>query len=647
MRRLVAIAVLTTACDSGEQTGVRMDLTHLWEGAQVEFTLAELRVTGAGMAPIVLALEPTDMSFELEVPSGSARSFAIEGYDAGDPERFTMFWGFARADLSPGATVEITVPITEAGRLPGTVELSDGAPVPERIELSFDYSINPITRLPGPFVVEARAGAFSVPLPHGEYEVAVGPVAVDGTRYEPRASVSGFVDHHGVNSPLVIVLDPVCEVGGDVECCSDNDCITAGESCNLATNQCEPAQALVEVVGPDGAPHTTPQLTVFVHDSAGTYVSETTTTAAGNVSVDVAPGDMISVLYLFVEAYDYYTVLTAAGVEPGDTIKFQLPGYTVPTPEGTLNVSAATIPPAPAGTSMQTFTVGDAFGYFQAGGAAPYSYSMSSQNVGVDGNVDLLAWASSSVGEILGFSTHLNLPRAGAAITLGNWTTTTAAMNVQFLNVPGKGFTDLYPIRDGREYNLGQFLDTFSGGTYVLPSGFFDYVDVVVAPESFGSSFQKTVRRFVGDTWPATLAVDFNSDFLPPIQESPPPSVDRTDPARPSAVWSTTATSADFDLLNLQINLGDMGGLVWVLFAPSTVASPAPMPDLSNAPTQYQPVSYVGSPSRIAVELYNFDALDFRQILNNVGHAPPHHEHLPPTTMVIRASSNGVVGFGS
>jgi len=170
-----------------------------------------------------------------------------------------------------------------------------------------------------------------------------------------------------------------------------------------------------------------------------------------------ASGDMVSVLYLLnTRGYNEYHILTIAAVEPGDTLRFQLPGDPPqPTTLGTINVSASGAPPA--GTTEQWFTVGNWGSYTQPGSASPYPHTVYDNQVGSDGNVDLLGWARDT-SQVLGFAVHTDLDAAGDAVTLGTWDESPLGLTVNFIN-PTKGYTDLRPYRDGVSFYLAQGLE--------------------------------------------------------------------------------------------------------------------------------------------------------------------------------------------
>jgi hypothetical protein len=207
MNRFSIILLLASAvaCEEPASTPrVRLDLHELAARAAqsgVVISRIDVEVRAPDMDTVRVAVSLEDLSFELTLSAGAARTFELLAQGAEAP----VYWGITVVDLPARSDVEVTIPTWPAGGVVGTLEAAVALPASLPVGFVNDA---PLNGRPGRLEAPAgTSGVFTRALPTATYALAVAAV-VGGTRYEPDprrfAVTQGEIAHLG----SVVLLPP-------------------------------------------------------------------------------------------------------------------------------------------------------------------------------------------------------------------------------------------------------------------------------------------------------------------------------------------------------------------------------------------------------------------------------------------------------
>ncbi|MEE8409311.1 MAG: hypothetical protein V3T05_06885 [Myxococcota bacterium] len=617
---MMLVLVAASACGRDNTSRVTFDLAALYHHAAqaapiVQIDALELLVTGEGLVYEPVSIDPTALTFDIDVPSGPARRFTLEAWQEGGTVRRTNYWGTKTVDLVPRGNIELVVPITPVGRVVGTVTLADDNPIPEYVDLSFKPDqLSP--DLADWVTVVAKNGGFSTLLPVGGWLVNA-EVTVGDVTYGLPADTLVTVVHGELIVPKLFTLYPPSA----------------------------PLPATVSVLNSFDDPQNA--VTILVHDSAGTLMGEFQTDTNGEAMVDVAADYMVTVVDGTDALVKEYRLYTAAGVQPGDRLAFSLPAYAgLSTSLGILSV---TIVSSPATAQLTTGTIGCSSQTLSAAGAT--LIDIYDDCVGTNGTVDLLGIAFDGSFLPFAFSASLGHPSTDDTAILDAWDENPPMLEIDVTTIPAGAARvdlDLTSVRDDVQYYTNQSGSVVPGGsplvTFKLPRGFFDYVDVVL--RASGNMSQRSLtRRFLEATRPSTVSIDLAADMLPELTGA---LVNESDPAPPLVTWTTSASPSDYDFTQIRIDWYDSAGsLSWSIVAPPATARSWQAPAIPNTLPNFQPQTY-NTTAFGQVEIFDFSFMTgYADFLSQIGPSflDYYNEYQVPVVQGQTRRSSGTGGF--
>jgi hypothetical protein len=259
----------------------------------------------------------------------------------------------------------------------------------------------------------------------------------------------------------------------------------------------------------------------------GSVLSEQTTDASGEATEDVLAGSAATIAVMIPGGGgggDGYFGITWLGIEPGDDLvwAFDPPQ---PTVVGDLSV---TLPGVHAGATDYEVMLGCTT-IVTGTPVVPVTGQVTSDCLGSDGNIDVVAIALDVDGVPLAYSHDADVPAVSGgttSVTLGAWQTTFDPLTVTLTNAPaaiaGAGFDTNFRI-DGLDFIGASGGGAFTAGTATLQSGYWQGGIIEQAQYSIFMQLGATPADGTGillvghSGTPATATHDLSTLLLPAI----------------------------------------------------------------------------------------------------------------------------------
>lgn len=221
------------ACEAGRDARMVLDFKTLQSQAlfdDVVLDTLEVDVLGPRGDSITLVLNPTEPTFEAELPAGLGTRFVVRGDRVGGPNdrgevTVPVYRGEAQGDLVAGETLVLSIPTYAVGLWNGTVSVRPGTVIPQ------DFAVSLTTAAPA----EGQPGVTAVPA-----STTLRAIVIEGN-YTLSGSFDADNDTHAVArmTSLSVVVGEITD--------QDVALVVAGEECRAyqpaavrAANNCQP-----------------------------------------------------------------------------------------------------------------------------------------------------------------------------------------------------------------------------------------------------------------------------------------------------------------------------------------------------------------------------------------------------------------------
>lgn len=434
--------------------------------------------------------------------------------------------------------------------------------------------------------------------------------------------------------------------GGSSPDAADHDAEIADASIDA-----DPSGPMTITVMSDGNP--IPGIDVVFSDPGGAVISQMTTDASGQATETVLPGSAATIAVVVPGGVTTnYFGITWLGVEPGDDLvwTFDPPA---PTVVGDLSVS---LPGIHAGATSYDVMLGCTT-INTTNPALPVTGQVTSDCLGSDTNIDVVAVAFASDGTPLAYSHDADVPAVTGGtttVTLGAWQTTYDPLTVTLTNAPaaaaGAGMETNFRI-DGLDFAGPGAGGGFTAGTATLTSGYWQggiiergqyttFIQLGPQPED------GTGVLLVGhpDT-PATATHDLSTLLLPAIGSA----TAANSQGRAELGWTSSGSfaSADGGLFIASWDQGPNEVHQWFVLAPPGASNPFQLPEMPDDLMAFRPTgtSAFAVPTVIFLEADFIPGYsDFRELgFSLIGEGGP---SVPDTGGILRGSIGGQLPGG-